>query len=198
MAQTASCWLRSWKRRTRWGRSMLEPGSRGALQALLFRHAFWHADISQFVSGRPRKLPGWWPQGDIGAVLWSMSAVATDWQNAATLTALCTVPDDKMPTAAHWSPAATMFAPPHPRSAALVWAGGVSGAGGLVRRSVAQDRALRPLPVVRCPVRGQPRDGALEGMVRRSPRSCVVGRSGVIPSWPERRRGVWRHWSPDG
>ena len=92
------------------GRGMLEPGSRGALQALLFRQAFWHRDLSTFVSGRPRNLPGWWPQGDIGAVLWSISAVAADWQNAATLTALCTVPDDTMPTAPHWDPAATMFA----------------------------------------------------------------------------------------
>ena len=92
------------------GREMLEPGRRGALQAFLFRQAFWHRDLSKFVSGRPRNLPGWWPQGDIGVVLWSISAVATDWQNAATLTALSTVPDDTMPTAAHWNSAATMFA----------------------------------------------------------------------------------------
>ena len=99
-----------WFKLTPLGRAMLVPGRGGALLALLFRQAFWHNDLSQFVSGRPRKLPGWWPQGDIGAVLWSISAVAADWQNAATLTALCTVPDDTMPTAAHWDPAATMFA----------------------------------------------------------------------------------------
>ena len=99
-----------WFELTPVGRMMLEPGSRGALQARLFRQAFWHSDLSQHVSGRPRKLPGWWPQGDIGAVLWSISAVAADWQNAATLTALCTVPDDTMPTAAHRDAAATMFA----------------------------------------------------------------------------------------
>ena len=99
-----------WFKLTPLGQSMLEPGSRGALQALLFRQAFWHRDLSTFVSGRPRNLPGRWPQGDIGAVLWSISAVAADWQNAATLTALCTVPDDTMPTAAHRDPAATMFA----------------------------------------------------------------------------------------
>ena len=92
------------------GRMMLESGNRGALQALLFRQAFWHSDLSQHVSGRPRKLPGWWPQGDIGAVLWSISAVAADWQNADTLTALCTVPDDRMPTAAQRNRAATMLA----------------------------------------------------------------------------------------
>ena len=99
-----------WFNLTPRGREMLEPGRRGALLALLFRQAFWHRDLSKFVSGRPRNLPGWWPQGDIGVVLWSISAVAADWQNAATLTALCTVPDDTMPTAAHWDPAATMFA----------------------------------------------------------------------------------------
>ena len=99
-----------WLNLTPLGREMLEPGRRGALQAHLFRQAFWYRDLSQFVSGRPRNLPGWWPQGDIGVVLWSISAVAGDWQNAATLTALCTVPDDTMPTAAHWNPAATMFA----------------------------------------------------------------------------------------
>ena len=99
-----------WLKLTSLGLGMLEPGRRGALLALLFRQAFWHRDLSTFVSGRPRNLPGWWPQGDIGAVLWSISAVAADWQIAATLTALCTVPKDTMPTAAHWDPAATMFA----------------------------------------------------------------------------------------
>ena len=77
-----------WFNLTPLGREMLEPGRRGALQALLFHQAFWHRDLSKFVSGRPRNLPGWWPQGDIGVVLWSISAVAADWQNAAILTAL--------------------------------------------------------------------------------------------------------------
>ena len=99
-----------WFELTPLGRAMLEPGRGGALLALLFRQAFWHRDLSKFVSGRPRNQPGWWPQGDIGAVLWSISVVAADCQSAATLTALCTVPDDTMPTAAHWDPAATMFA----------------------------------------------------------------------------------------
>ncbi len=99
-----------WFELTPMGRMMLEPGSRDALQALLFRQAFWHSDLSQYVSGRPRGLPGRWPQGDIGAVLWSISAVAADWQNAATLTALCTVPDDRMPTTAQRNRAATMLA----------------------------------------------------------------------------------------
>ena len=35
------------------GRGMLEPGRRGALQALLFRHLYWHANLSQFVETFP-------------------------------------------------------------------------------------------------------------------------------------------------
>ena len=91
------------------GCEMLEMGRRGALQALLFRQAFWHTDLSEHIKGAPRRLPGWWPQGDIGVVLWSLSAVAEEWQGTDGLTALCTVPDDRMPHAP-WNPAATMFA----------------------------------------------------------------------------------------
>ena len=150
-----------WFKLTPLGSEMLEPGRRGALQALLFRQAFWHRDLSKFVSGRPRNLPGWWPQGDIGVVLWSISAEAADWQNGATLTALCTVPDDTMPTAAHLGSGGNDVRAAHPRSAPLVRAGGISGTGGFVRCPVAQDRPLRPLPVVRCPTLPGARDGSL-------------------------------------
>ena len=98
-----------WFELTPLGRTMLEPGRRGGLQALLFHDAFWGMDLSKFVSGRPRSLPGWWPQGDIGVVLWSLSAVGNEWRNARSLTALCTVRDDSIPTA-RWDPAAMMFA----------------------------------------------------------------------------------------
>ena len=91
------------------GREMLGTGRRGALQALLFRRAFWHTDLSEHIQGAPRRLPGWWPQGDIGVVLWSLSAVAEEWQGTDSLTTLCTVPDDRIPHAP-WNPAATMFA----------------------------------------------------------------------------------------
>ena len=40
------------------GREMLQPGRRGALQALLFRHLYWHADLSRFIETFPRGLPG--------------------------------------------------------------------------------------------------------------------------------------------
>ena len=97
-------------RLTSLGRDMLEAGRRSGLQALLFRHAFWHMDMSRFVSGLPRGLPGRWPQGDdIGQLLWCLSAVGSDWHSADTLAALCAVPDDTLPTA-HWNPAAWMFA----------------------------------------------------------------------------------------
>ena len=91
------------------GRAMLEPGSRGGLQALLFRDAFWRMDLSRFVSGKPRNLPGWWPQGDIGIVLWSLGAVGNEWRNVRTLTALCTVADESISTGRR-NPAATMLA----------------------------------------------------------------------------------------
>ena len=97
-----------WFELTPLGRALLEPGRRGTLQALLFRHAFWHMDLSRFVRVDPRGLPGWWPQGEIGVILWGLSAVAEDWQNAAALTALCTIPDDKLPETRR-GPASTMF-----------------------------------------------------------------------------------------
>ena len=86
-----------WFELTPLGRALLEPGRRGTLQALLFRHAFWDMDLSRFVRVHPRGLPRWWPQGEIGLILWGLSAVAEDWQNAGALTALCTIPDDELP-----------------------------------------------------------------------------------------------------
>ena len=97
-----------WFEVTPLGRAMLEPGRRGMLQAILFRHAFWDMDLSRFVRVHPRGLPGWWPQGEIGVILWGLSAMAEDWQNAATLAALCSIPDDEMPETRGWS-ASTMF-----------------------------------------------------------------------------------------
>ena len=97
-----------WFELTPLGRALLEPGRRGTLQALLFRHAFWDMDLSRFVRVHPRGLPGWWPQGEIGVILWSLSAVAEDWQNAGALTALCTIPDDELPETRRGA-ASTMF-----------------------------------------------------------------------------------------
>ena len=84
-----------WFELTPLGRRMLEPGQRGALQALLFRHAFWHLDLSRFLPvHNPYKLPARWPQGQIGVILWGLSAVSEDWQSKDTLTMLCSATDD--------------------------------------------------------------------------------------------------------
>ena len=37
---------------------MLEPGRRGALQAILFCIAFWHTDLSRFMGSVLHRLPG--------------------------------------------------------------------------------------------------------------------------------------------
>ena len=90
------------------GHEMREPGRRGALQALLFRHLFWRADLSQFVETFPRGLPGRWPQDDIGVILWGLSNVAGEWQSVGTLRALTTVRDDAV-ARMHWNAEGSMF-----------------------------------------------------------------------------------------
>ena len=90
------------------GHEMREPGRRGGLQALLFRHLFWRADLSGFVETFPRGLPGRWPQDDIGVILWGLSNVAGEWQSVETLRALTTVRDDAV-AKMHWNAEGTMF-----------------------------------------------------------------------------------------
>ena len=90
------------------GHEMREPGRRGTLQALLFRHLFWHADLSQFVETFPRGLPGRWPQDDIGVILWGLSNVAGEWQSVDTLGALTTVRDNAV-AKMHWNAEGSMF-----------------------------------------------------------------------------------------
>ena len=91
------------------GREMLEPERRGALQAVLFRQLYWHANLSQFVETFPRGLPGRWPQDDIGVILWGLSNVAGEWQSADTLRTLTAVRDDSV-AGLHWNAEGTMFA----------------------------------------------------------------------------------------
>ena len=121
-------------------------------------------DLSRFVRVHPRGLPRWWPQGEIGVILWGLSAVAKDWQNAAALTALCTIPDDELPETRRGA-ASTMFVwrilwP-------LRWFGLLEyrGPEEARERGMAQERPVRPLPVVRCPAIGQPRIEPLRGPV---------------------------------
>ena len=90
------------------GHEMREAGRRGALQAVLFRHLFWHTDLSQFVETFPRGLPGRWPQDDIGVILWGLSNVAGGWQSVDTLRALTTVRDDAV-ARMHWNAEGSMF-----------------------------------------------------------------------------------------
>ena len=87
---------------------MREPGRQGALQALLFRHLFWRADLSEFVETFPRGLPGRWPQDDIGVILWGLSNVAGEWQSVDTLRALTAVRDDAV-AKMHWNAEGSMF-----------------------------------------------------------------------------------------
>ncbi len=90
------------------GHEMREPGRRGALQALLFRHLFWRVDLSEFVETSPRGLPGRWPQDDMGVILWGLSNVAGEWQSVDTLRALTAVRDDAV-ARMHWNAEGTMF-----------------------------------------------------------------------------------------
>ncbi len=79
------------------GRRMLDAGNRGALQALLFRVFFWHMDLSLFLGWHARRVPGRWPQNDIGVVLWALAGVAGEWQSADTLAVTCTDPENPAP-----------------------------------------------------------------------------------------------------
>jgi hypothetical protein len=73
---------------TRLGKSIIAKERYGALQALLFHVALWHINLSYF----DRRPLDFWPQNDVGIVLWSLSASANDWLDRKTLTRLCTVP----------------------------------------------------------------------------------------------------------
>jgi hypothetical protein len=72
---------------SRLGKQMLVLERYGALQALLFHIALWHLNLGHF----DRSVIRAWPQNDVGVVLWSLSASASDWLDRQTLTRLCTV-----------------------------------------------------------------------------------------------------------
>ena len=79
------------------GRRMLEPGSLGALQALLFQALFWRTDLSLSMGWLVRRALGRWPQHDIGPILWALSGVAGEWHGADTLVVSCTDPQTPAP-----------------------------------------------------------------------------------------------------
>ena len=72
------------------GKDMLKAGRQRALQAMLFRVAFWSVDLSYIGRG----IHGSWPQGDIGVLLWSLCVAATQWCTSEQLTRLCTIPEN--------------------------------------------------------------------------------------------------------
>ena len=90
-------------------RTLRLAGRRGALQAILFRHAFWHAELWRFIQAFPRGLPGRWPQDDMGVILWGLSRMAGERQSVRTLATLCAVRDDSVANM-HWNAEGTMFA----------------------------------------------------------------------------------------
>jgi hypothetical protein len=70
------------------GRRILGLEQHGPLQALLFHVALWRMNLAYF-DGYPIDS---WPQGEVGIILWSLSASAHDWLPRETLTRLCASP----------------------------------------------------------------------------------------------------------
>jgi hypothetical protein len=67
---------------------MLAAEQHGPLQAILFHVAFWRLNLAYFDG---YSLDSW-PQGEMGVILWSLSASAHDWLPRETLTRLCASP----------------------------------------------------------------------------------------------------------
>jgi hypothetical protein len=70
------------------GRRMLAAERHAPLQAVLFHVALWRMNLAYF-DGYPIDS---WPQGEVGIILWSLSASAHDWLPRETLTRLCASP----------------------------------------------------------------------------------------------------------
>jgi hypothetical protein len=70
------------------GRRILGLDQHGPLQAILFHVALWRMNLAYF-DGYPIDS---WPQGEVGIILWSLSASAHDWLPRETLTRLCASP----------------------------------------------------------------------------------------------------------
>jgi hypothetical protein len=70
------------------GRRLLAAEQHGPLQAVLFHVAFWRLNLAYF----DRYALDFWPQSEVGVILWSLSASAHDWLPRETLTRLCASP----------------------------------------------------------------------------------------------------------
>jgi hypothetical protein len=125
---------------TRLGKRLLAVERYGALQAILFHIAMWHLNLSYFDRNPLQS----WPQNDVGVVLWSLAASASEWLNAEKLTRLCTVPVIGI-LEASWGPPLVRHGVANSSPVDLVWtAGQPVGAGCRIRRtpSLPEDTAL--------------------------------------------------------
>jgi hypothetical protein len=69
---------------------LLHPDHATALFRALFEAAFWRVNLSYFDAV---PLP-YWPQTQVGVVLWCLSVSAHQWMRPEALVASCTIPDD--------------------------------------------------------------------------------------------------------
>ena len=172
------------------GRRMLDAGNRAALQALLFRVFFWPMDLSLFVGWLARRVPGRWPQNDIGVVLWALAGVAE--RMAKRRHARRVVHRSREPGRV-WVPRATCDAVrvARSRAAMLVRSNGMERNAGDVRRpALAQDRFVR---TVCCLSASGLRTAGRVGTSRRWERAALGGFCGYGSN---RRHG--QIWSDGG
>ena len=144
-------------------REMREPGRRGALQALLFRHLFWHADLSDFVETFPPRAAGAVAAGryrrdPLGALERGWGVAERGHARGLDHGSRRCGRENALECGGH------DVRRPRPGAAALVRAARIPGASRRGGGGLAQDRPVRSLPVVRCPVRGRPRWWALTGV----------------------------------
>ena len=90
-------------RASRRGKGVL-AGARGALQAELFRLAFWRLSLNLFGKAEC----GSWPQQQIGLALWALSTTGDRFQGTRALMVLSVLPDESVSRRPEWV-AATLF-----------------------------------------------------------------------------------------
>ena len=83
----------------------LLAGPKGALQATLFRIAFWRVSLNLFGKGEY----GSWPQQQIGAALWALSTTGDRLQDTPALMKLAVLPDEAIKRSPAWV-ASVLFA----------------------------------------------------------------------------------------